>query len=65
MYYVVYSSTKGFFIVHANDELDRQRYETECSFQSEDREQCQSFINEMANQPNDADYEYDESDSYE
>lgn len=50
MYYVVYSSTKGYFIVQANDELERQRYETACYFQSTDQSECQSFIDDMANQ---------------
>jgi hypothetical protein len=65
MYYVVYSSTKGYFIVQANDELERQRYETNSHFQSPDRSECQSFIDDMANQEDDSDYDYDETGSYE
>lgn len=59
MYYVVSTSDKGYFIVTANDELEKQRYETNCHFQSTEEIECQEFIDNLNNQDDDSIYDRD------
>jgi hypothetical protein len=50
MWYVLFTPGNGYIVVQANDELERQQYETHSYYQSVDKQDCDNWVDGMTSQ---------------